>query len=50
MREVGRVKCEAGRMKAVWELNVLRGVRQALENQSAVEIQEASSSTWLDTR
>ena len=46
----GRVKCEAGPMKAVWELNVLRGVRQSLGNQSAVEIQEASSSTWLDTR
>ena len=41
------------RRAACWpcvELNVLRGVRQALGNQSAMETLEANSSTWLDTR
>ena len=41
---------EAGRARVVSELNVLWGVRHALENPSAVEVLEASSCAKSDTR
>ena len=41
---------EAGRARVVRELNVARGVRQALGNRSAIEILEACSCMKSDTR